>query len=192
MADGYVSFEAQPTAMTHLEARSVDHEKRGLSLRAVIVDTGCVVLDIDEVGGVAINMFGEVAFHGDVVKPNSGSDTVRAVLTQHRVIAKEGDTLPDGTVLDEISEIGGVAINFFGDVAFHGRTGGVEAVFTQHGLVGKVGDPLTDATNLGEIHQNGGVAINFFGEVAFHGKVGADTNVVIVGEAPIPDESSTE
>ena len=65
-------------------------------------------------------------------------------------------------------------------------------MFTQHGLVARVGDPLTDTTNLGEIHQNGGVAINFFGMVAFHGKVGADTDVVIVGEAPIPDVSSTE
>jgi hypothetical protein len=151
-----------------------------------------LVSDIDESGGVAINMFGEVVFHGDVLKEGSETETVRAVLSRHGVIAKEGDMLPDGTVVDEIAVDGGVAINFFGDVAFHGRTGGFNAVFTQHGLVGMVGDPLTEATSVGEIHQNGGVAINFFGEVAFHGKVGADTDVVIVGLAPVPVTPSTE
>jgi hypothetical protein len=153
---------------------------------------GTIVSDIDENGGVAINLFGDVAFHGDVVDPDDGTDTVRAVLavlvfTQDELVAKEADILTDGTILDEISESGGVAINFFGDVAFHGRTGGINAVFTQNGLVAKEGDTLSDGTILGEIHQNGGVAINFVGQVAFHGKVGT-TDVVLVGEAPLPPQ----
>jgi hypothetical protein len=153
---------------------------------------GTIVSDIDENGGVAINLFGDVAFHGDVVDPDDGTDTVRAVLavlvfTQDELVAKEADILADGTILDEISESGGVAINFFGDVAFHGRTGGINAVFTQNGLVAKEGDTLSDGTILGEIHQNGGVAINFVGQVAFHGKVGT-TDVVLVGEAPLPPQ----
>jgi hypothetical protein len=166
---------------------------------------GTIVSDIDENGGVAINLWGDVAFHGDVVDPDDGKDTVRAVLavlvfTQDERVAKEGEILADGTILDEISESGGVAINVFGDVAFHGRTGGINAVFTQNGLVAKEGDTLSDGTILGEIHQNGGVAINTLGQVAFHGKVGT-TDVVLVGEAPLPpvedppdegDESSSE
>jgi predicted HAD superfamily phosphohydrolase len=101
-------------------------------------------------------------------------------------MVREGSELPDGTILDEITESGGVAINFFGDVAFHGRTGGVKAVFTQNGLIAKKGDPLADSTILSEIHPTGGVAINFYGDVAFHGKVGTDTDVVLVGPAPLP------
>ena len=152
---------------------------------------GTIVSDIDENGGVAINLFGEVAFHGDVVDPNVGTDTVRAVFavlafTQDELVVKEGDTLGDGTILGEITESGGVAINFFGEVAFHGRTGGIKAVFTQNGLVAKEGDILADGTTLTEIHPTGGVAINFFGDVAFHGKVGTDTDVVLVGPAPLP------
>jgi hypothetical protein len=148
---------------------------------------GTIVRDIDENGGVAINLFGDVAFHGDLVAaPGAGTDTVRAVFTQNGLVAKEGDTLPDGTILSEITESGGVAINFFGDVAFHGRTGSVRAVFTQNGLVAKEGDPLADSTILSEIHQSGGVAINFYGQVSFHGKVGIDTDVVLVGEVPSP------
>ncbi len=74
--------------------------------------------------------------------------------------------------MDQISESGGVAINDLGQVAFHGRTGGIRAVFTQDGLVAKEGDTLTDGTTLGEISENGGVAINNLGEVAFHGRIG--------------------
>jgi hypothetical protein len=152
---------------------------------------GTIVSDIDENGGIAINMFGEVAFHGDVLKADTGTDTVRAVFTQlNGPVAREGFTLPDGTLVDEIFEIGGVAINFFGDVVFHGRTGSVNAVFTQNGLVAKEGDSLDDGTILSEIHPGGGVAINFFGEVAFHGKVGSSTDLVLVGEAPVPSADS--
>jgi hypothetical protein len=149
-----------------------------------LADGTTIVDDIDETGGVAINIFGDVAFHGDVVDPGAGTDTVRAVFTQDGLVAKEGDILPDGTILEEISEPGGVAINFSGDVAFHGRTGGVKAVFTQNGLIAKEGDLLSDGTTLGEIHNTGGVAINPYGrQVAFHGKVDS-TDAVFVGLAP--------
>jgi hypothetical protein len=48
------------------------------------------------------------------------------------------------------------------------------------------GSELPDGTILDEITESGGVAINFFGDVAFHGKVGTDTDVVLVGPAPLP------
>ena len=83
-----------------------------------------------------------------------------------------------------------MAINDFGDVAFHGRTGGIKAVFTQNGLVAKVGDNLAGGTTLNEIWANGGVAINPYDrQVAFHGQVGsadASADAVFVGLAPLP------
>jgi hypothetical protein len=106
------------------------------------------------------------------------------VFTQDGPVVKEGDTLDDGTILDEISD-GGVAINDLGLVAFHGRSGGIKGVFTQYGLVAKEGDNLDDNTTLSEILNNGGVAINLYNEVAFHAKVGGP-NVVVVGLAPSP------
>jgi hypothetical protein len=169
----------------------------GASLKAVFTSDGLVAKatsslgdgtilnDIDENGGVAINAFGEVAFHGDAVA--AGGNSVKAVFTQAGLVAKEGDNLHDGTPLDEIEVSGGVAINLFGDVAFHGRTGGVKAVFTQHGLVAKEGDNLTDGTTLNEINDSAGVAINTYGfEVAFHGEVDG-TPAVFVGQAPVVD-----
>ena len=159
---------------------------------------GSILDDINENGGVAINLFGDVAFHGDGIDPDAGGDSVKAVFTQNGLVVKEGDILPDGTLLEEIEVNGGVAINLFGDVAFHGRTDGDKAVFTQNGLVAKVGDNLDDGTTLRRISINGGVAINPYGfEVAFHGKVDT-TDAVFVGlapEAPPPtngDESSGE
>jgi hypothetical protein len=156
---------------------------------------GTIVSDIDENGGVAINIFGDVAFHGDIVDADAGTDKVRAVLvvlvsTQEELIVKEGDTLPDGTILDEITESGGVAMNFFGDVAFQGRTGGIKAVFTHNGLVAREGDTLADGTILDEIHQTAGVAINLDGDVAFHGKVGT-IDAVFVGKAPVAEGADT-
>jgi hypothetical protein len=145
--------------------------------------------NINEDGGVAINLFGDVAFHGSVIIPDAGSDAKRAVLTGEGVIAKEGDTL-GGTILDEIEVSGGVAINLFGDVVFHGRTGNVKALFTQHGLVAKVGDNLNDGTTLKDIKDNGGVAVKPYGfEAAFHGVIsvgdpGAGVDAVLVGQAP--------
>jgi hypothetical protein len=141
--------------------------------------------DIREVGGLAINAFGDVAFHGDTLKAQEGSETVRAIFTQNGVVAKEGDTLPDGTVLDEINENGGVAINLSGKVAFHGRTGGTKAVFTQFGIIAKEGDPLDDGTILDEISDLGGVAINLSSQVTFHGKVDGTDAVFVSGEQEV-------
>jgi len=72
--------------------------------------------DINENGGIAINVFGQVAFHGDAIDAAVGPDAVavKAVLTQAGVVAKEGDILPGGDILTEISDAGGVAINTFG------------------------------------------------------------------------------
>jgi hypothetical protein len=189
-AFGEVAFHGQ----------TVDPDVGGDSLKAVFTTEGLVAKeasnlpgdilldDIDENGGVAINLFGEVAFHGDAIVPDAGGDSVKAVFTQNGLIAKEGDILPDGNTLDEIEVNGGVAINAFGDVAFHGRTGGVKALFTQHGVVAKVGDNLTDGTTLDEIHENAGVAINPYDrQVAFHGVVG-NTDAVFTGLF-VPDES---
>jgi hypothetical protein len=177
--------------------QTVDPEPGGDSLKAVFTSDGLVAKeadilpdgtlldDIDENGGVAINLFGEVAFHGDAVVPDTGGDSVKAVFTQDGLVAKVGDILPDGTTLEDIEVKGGVAINLFGDVTFHGRTGGVKAVFTQDGLVAKVGDNLSDGTTLDEIWDSGGVAINPYDhQVAFHGKAGA-ADAVFVGLAPI-------
>jgi hypothetical protein len=172
------------------------------SLKAVFTSEGLVVKegtdldedtildDINENGGVAINLLGEVAFHGDAIDPDAGGDSVKAVFISDgettQVVAKEGDILPDGTLIEEIEVNGGVAINVFGEVAFHGRTGGSKAVFTQNGLVAMVGDNLADGTTtLDEIWDTAGVAINPFGsQVAFHGKVGT-TDAVFVGLAPV-------
>jgi PKD repeat protein len=155
-----------------------------------ILTDGTTLENINENGGVAINYVGEVAFHGQAVDPAPGSDSVKAVFVFNqdgsvaKLIAKEGDILPDRTPLDEIEVSGGVAINLFGDVVFHGRTGVVKAVFTQNGLVAKVGDILPDDTTLSEINDIAGVAINPYGsQVAFHGKIGT-TDAVFVGSAP--------
>jgi hypothetical protein len=143
--------------------------------------------DISDDGGVAINWMGDVAFHGDIINPSIGLDSVKAVvLNQEKVVAKVGDTLLDGTLLEEIKVSGGVAINFFEVVAFHGRTGGKNAVFTQHGLVAKEGDLLTDGTTLSKIHESAGVAINIDGHVAFHGAID-NTDAVLVGQAPLEE-----
>jgi len=183
--------------------QTVDPDAGGDSLKAVFtsdglaaregstLDDGTLLDDINENGGVAINLFGEVAFHGDAIDPEVGGDSVKAVFTQNGLVVKEGDFLPDGTLLEEIEVNGGVAINIFGEVAFHGRTGGSKAVFTQNGLVAKVGDNLDDGTTLNEIWDTAGVAINPFGsEVAFHGKVDT-TDAVFVGLAPVADGEET-
>jgi hypothetical protein len=162
-----------------------------------VLPDGNTLDDINEDGGVAINLWGEVAFHGSVLDPDAGVDAVKAVLTGEvstgvEVIVKVGDTLPDGTTVDEITVHSGVAINVYGDVVFHGRTGNVKAVFTQHGLVAKVGDNLADqTTTLSEIWEKGGVAIEPYGlQVALHGGIynpdspGSLIDAVFVGLAP--------
>jgi len=128
---------------------------------------------IYESGSVAINDFDVVAFHGDT-DPDFGSRTVNAVFTQYGLVAKEGDILEDGTTLNSINELGGVAINLFGDVAFHGDVEDpyglrFPAVFTQYGLVAKYGDYLPDGSFINYINVDGGVAINLLGDVVFHG-----------------------
>ena len=149
------------------------------------LEDGTIVDDINEDGGVAINFRGQVAFHGDAIVPGAGSDSVKAVLTQAGRLVAEGDTLPDGTPLERISVHGGVAISIFGEVAFHGETGGVKAVFTQFGLVAKEGDTLADGRTLGEIWDDAGVAINPNGrQVAFHGKVGRNDAVFVGSVQP--------
>ena len=143
-----------------------------------LLDGTTIVGNIDETGGVAINLLGLVAFHGEVVAPDAGGDTVPAVFTQDGLVAKEGQTLPDSTIVADIDENGGVAINFLGVVAFHGdvvdaAAGGdtVPAVFTQNGLVVKEGQTLLDGTTIvDEIDQSGGVGIDFSGNVVFHGR----------------------
>jgi hypothetical protein len=182
--------------------QTVNPEPGGDSLKAVFtsdglaakegtdLDDGTILDDINENGGVAINLFGDVAFHGDAIDPEAGGDSVKAVFTQAGRVAKEGDILPGGTTLDEIEVNGGVAINIFGEVAFHGRTGGVKAVFISDGqtiqVVAKVGDNVDDGTTLSEINNTAGVAITPYGsEVAFHGKVGT-TDAVFVGSPPPP------
>ena len=153
---------------------------------------GNILDDINEDGGVAINLFGDVAFHGSVIVAAAFGDSVKAVFTQEGVIAKEGDTLPDGTIVNEITVHSGVGINLFGDVVFHGRTGNVKALFTQHGLVAKVGDNLADGTTtLSEIWEEAGVAISPYSfDVAFHGGVdnpdlpGVLIDAVFIGQAP--------
>ena len=161
----------------------------GLSLdfgNGYTLDDGTVLSTFRAQGEVAINagQSGDrVAFHG-----RTGRD--KAVFTQAGLVAKVGDTLPDGTPLDEIEVNGGVAINVFGEVAFHGRTGGVKVVFISDGqtiqVVAKVGDNVDDGTTLSEINNTAGVAITPYGsEVAFHGKVGT-TDAVFVGSAPPP------
>jgi hypothetical protein len=153
-----------------------------------------IVGEINKDAGVAINLLGKVAFQARVVDPETGIDTGAAVFTQDGVVVKEGDILPDDTIVEEISETGGVAINDFGQVAFHGRTGGVAAVFTQDGVVAKEGDNfLADGTiTLDEIDDAGGVAINAFGEVAFHGKSNGSEAVFMSGVSLPPSDSPGE
>jgi PKD repeat protein len=133
-----------------------------------------------------------VAFHGQAEAGFNDSD---AVFTQAGKVAQVGYTLPDGNTLDEITVQSGVAINLFGDVVFHGRTGGDKAVFISDGqtiqVVAKVGDNVDDGTTLSDISDTAGVAINPYGnEVAFHGKFGT-TDAVLVGSAspPAPNTS---
>jgi phage tail protein X len=141
---------------------------------------------INDNGGVAINLLGEVAFQGLVYDP-AISGLVQAVFTQNGLVAKNGNILPDGTMLSNISTSAGVAINLYGDVVFHGTTGdGDKAVFTQNGLVAKVGQILDDGTTFWDIYDQSGAAINPYGsEVPFLG-AGIPDTVVFVGQAPLP------
>jgi hypothetical protein len=90
---------------------------------------GTIVVEINVDGGVAINDFDKVAFHGKAVDPDLGGDAVKAVFTQDGLVARKDENLTDNTTLSEISEKGGVAINNAGQVAFHGKVGTTAAVF---------------------------------------------------------------
>jgi hypothetical protein len=152
-----------------------------------ILPDGTTLDKISDTSGVAINDFGQVAFHGEVVDPAPLGDTLSAVFTQDGLVVKEGDTLTDLNIVGAIRKNGGVAINLLGQVVFQGRTGGTAAVFTQDGLVVKEGDTLPDGTILDEISENGGVAINDFGQVAFHGRTGV-TEAVFTQDGVVAKE----
>ena len=113
----------------------------GINVQAVFTQDGLVVKEGDELpdgtivveinvdGGVSINDFDKVAFHGKAVDPDLGGDAVEAVFTQDGLVARKDENLTDGTTLSEISEQGGVAINNADQVAFHGKVGTTAAVF---------------------------------------------------------------
>ena len=152
---------------------------------------GTILDDINENGGVAINLLSKVAFHGQTVVPDRGGDSLKAVFIADegdiRVVAKVGDVLPDGSRLDDIEVSGGVAINLYDDVVFHGQTGGVKAVFNQNGVIAKVGDNVNDGSTLEEISSVAGVAVNPYGrQAAFHGRVNS-ADAVFVSLTPTPN-----
>jgi hypothetical protein len=104
------------------------------------------------------------------------------LFTQDGTVVKEGGTLFDGTIVNDLSPFGKVAISVgtSGDmVAFHGETGtdqtDTDALFTQDGTVVKEGGTLPDGTTVHNIKPEGKVAISLSGEIAFHGKVEVDT-----------------
>jgi len=171
-----------------------------------------ILMDILLNGGVAINLYGQVAFGG---RDADGTD---AVFTQAGKVVEEGETLPDDTILAKLRGRGQVAISAgqSGDtVTFHGDGEAEEgdydtdAVFTQDGVVAAVGDTLAEGT-LDQINDRGKVAINYWNEVAFHGSVeiesefensesdhfravfisdGLDTLVVAREDTDLPDET---
>jgi len=159
-----------------------------------VLEDGTTLKSIYERGGVAINLLGEVAFHGNA--DDQQGNGVFGVFTQYGVVAKIGDRLPDDSLISEINYLGGVAINIYGDVVFHGMRNSTavnisdaKAVFTQYGVVAKVGDNLADGTTFYDIIEEAGVAINPYGtEVAFQGRVddqeNASVDAVFVGQAP--------
>ena len=106
-------------------------------------------------------------------------------------VAAEGDILPDKTTLEEILLEGGVAINVFGEVAFHGQTSSIDAVFTQNGLVAKEGDTLPDNTVVNRINDRGKVAIDDLGEVAFHGRDDVRNEAVFTQDWLVAKEGDT-
>jgi hypothetical protein len=167
--------------------RAVFTQDGVVAQEAVFLPDKKIIEEISDTSGVAINDFGQVAFHGEVVDPAPLGDTLSAVFTQDGLVVKEGDTLTDLNIVGAIRKNGGVAINLLGQVVFQGRTGGTAAVFTQDGLVVKEGDTLPDGTILDEISENGGVAINDFGQVAFHGRTGV-TEAVFTQDGVVAKE----
>ena len=86
----------------------------------LVLEDDNTVVSIVYAGGNAINDLGEVAFHGEVYWFNGLDNDSKAVFTQHGVVARMGGLLTDETLVSDIDESGGVAINMFGEVVFHG------------------------------------------------------------------------
>jgi len=140
-----------------------------------------------------------------------------AVFTQFRKVAAVGDEISLNSTLDDIDPEGKVAINYWNEVAFHGRvkiqsnllSKDFRAVFISDALgtqvVAREGTELPDQTYLDNITESGGVAISDMGEVAFHGQTddpapGSDTLKAVftqngliakVGDN-LPDETTLE
>ena len=94
-----------------------------------ILPDGTTLENINDNGGVAINLFGHVAFLGLVYVP-AIDGKVKAVFTQNGLVAKVGDILDDSTTLQDIFDWSGVAINPYGsEVAFLGAGVPTAAVF---------------------------------------------------------------
>jgi hypothetical protein len=143
---------------------------------------------------LSINNAGRVAFFG-----RRAEDLARGVFTQDGLVAAEGHTLPDGTVVGKIFTLRtGVSINDRGKVAFFGLLDGAlgqPAVFTQDGLITAVGETLRDGTTLSRVFYES-VSINNEGKVAFTGVIGGplgrpavftqDGLVATTGD-PLPD-----
>jgi hypothetical protein len=172
---GTVEIGEGPETVLAVFTGSDGQDTQVVALMGSALPDGTTVVEIMQLGSVAINDFNVVAFHGLVDDPVIPGNRVRAVFTTERMVAFVGDILEDGTTLQEINEQGGVAINFFGDVAFHGGVKNqsgvrVSAVITQDGVVAKVGDLLPDGSRIEEINGFGGVAINIWGDVVFLGR----------------------
>jgi hypothetical protein len=186
---GLVAFHGQSGDGLFSTTIAVFTQDNRIAAEGEILSDGTVLSEIRDVGGVAVNDFGVVAFHGRTVGADAGGEKVSAVLTQEGLVAKLNTMLPDGNVVTEIRERGRVAINVFSQVAFQGRVvdatvgaDAVPAVFTSDGLVVNVGDPLSGGGALGEISEDGGVAINLFAQVAFHGRTDEGTKAVFISD----------
>lgn len=88
------------------------------------------------------------------------------------VVAKTGDTLPDGSTIGIHIFSRSIALNDAGQVAFHGTIQDVmnkEALYTQDGIVVKTGDTLPDGAMLHTLMRESS-AINTTGQIAFVGR----------------------
>ena len=186
---GLIAFHGQSGEGLFSTTIAVFTQDNRIAAEGETLPDGTIVSEIRDVGGVAINEFGVVAFHGRTVGADVGGEKVSAVLTQQALVAKLNTTLPDGNVVTEIRERGRVAINVFSQVAFQGRvvdaavgTDAVPAVFTSDGLVVNVGDLLSGGGTLEEISEEGGVAINLFAQVAFHGRTDQGIKAVFISD----------
>jgi hypothetical protein len=143
-------------------------------LNAVYTQEGLVVearqVLPDGTEASAISFFGGVANSGlrDRVAFHGFTDNKQAIFTQRGLVAIVG-LLPDGSYLQSIDLLGGLAMSPTGEVAFHGRTEGYDGVFSQRGLLARAGKRLRDGSKLEAIRAEGGIAINRRGTVAFHG-----------------------